>query len=54
MVFRPLTVGNVEEGRAENGRAQESEEYRGRDQIVGNVLAAHVSETLAEYTEAFA
>lgn len=47
-----LTVRDVEERRAEYGGAEESEEYRRRDEIVRDVLAAHVGQTLAEYTEA--
>ena len=47
-------MSNVEERRAENGRAEESEEYRRGDEIVGDVLAAHVGQTFAEYTEALA
>lgn len=49
-----LTVRDVEEGRAENGWTEESEEYRRGDQIVCDVLPAHVCQTFAEYTEALA
>lgn len=48
-----LTVSYVEKRRAEYGRAQEPQEYRGRYEIVGHILPTHFSKPFSEYAEAF-
>lgn len=45
---------NVEERGTEYGRAEEPEEDRRRDEIVGHVLAAHLREPFPEYAETLA
>lgn len=45
---------NVEERRAENGGAEESQEDRRGDEIIRDVLAAHVGQAFAENAEALA